>query len=126
MPLFWPSATEISFDMVEAMVRHNIIVQRFPVYQMIANGALDKATLSKLENGAVAAVVAMSPRSIRIFRDNLVVAGQASSLLGVTLIAGSSAIVAAAGDGWQAVHVAEQPRRSRLLAIAILRHRRSL
>jgi len=41
------------------------------------------------------------------------------------LIAGSSAIVAAAGGGWQSVYTARQPRRSRLLAIAVLSHRRN-
>ena len=36
-----------------------------------------------------------------------------------------SAIAAAAGGGWQTVYTARQPRRSRLLAIAVLSHRRN-
>ncbi len=124
LPLFWPSAVEISFDMVAALAKHGISVQRLPVYRMIANDALDSTTIDKIAQGAVAAVVAMSSRSIEIFRRNLDAAGKASSLAGMVLIAGSSAIVAAAGGGWQTVYTARQPRRSRLLAISVLSHRR--
>ena len=124
LPLFWPSANEIGFDMVAALAGHEIAVQRLPVYQMIANDELDAVTTDKIGEGAIAAVVAMSPRSIRIFQKNLDAAGKGSSRAEMALIAGSSAIAAAAGDGWQAVYVARQPRRSRILAIAVLWHRR--
>ena len=125
LPLFWPSAVEISFDMVAALDTHGVEVQRLPVYQMIANDTLDSTASDKITQGAIAAVVAMSPRSVQIFRRNLDSAGKASSLAGIVLIAGSSAIVAAAGGGWQSVYTARQPRRSRLLAIAVLSHRRN-
>ena len=124
LPFFWPSAVEISFDMVAAMAKHDIIVKRLQVYQMIANDVFDDATRTKLGNGAIAAVVAMSARSIQIFREKLLTAGQESSLEEIALIAGSSAIAVAGGDGWRAVYVARQPRRSRLLAIAVLLCRR--
>lgn len=125
LPLFWPSAVEISFDMVAALATHGVAVQRLPVYQMIANAGLDSTITDKITEGAIAAVVAMSPRSVQIFRRNLDAAGKASSLAGMVLIAGSSAIAAAAGSGWQTVYTARQPRRSRLLAIAVLSHRRN-
>ena len=125
LPLFWPSAVEISFDMVAALATHGVAVQRLPVYQMIANDGLDSTIIDRITEGAIAAVVAMSPRSVQIFRRNLDAAGKASSLAGMVLIAGSSAIVAAAGGGWQTVYTARQPRRSRLLAIAVLSHRRN-
>ena len=124
-PLFWPSAVEISFDLVAALATHGIAVQRLPVYQMIANDGMDSIIVDKITQGAISAVVAMSPRSVQIFRRNLDAAGQASSLAGMVLIAGSSAIVAAAGSGWQTVYTARQPRRSRLLAIAVLSHQRN-
>lgn len=124
LPLFWPSAADISFDMVAALSGYGIAVQRLPVYQMIANDALDAAITDKIDQGAIAAVVAMSPRSVQIFRKNLDAAGKASSLARMVLIAGSAAIVAAAGGGWQTVYTAGQPRRNRLLAIAVLLHRR--
>lgn len=124
LPLFWPSAVEISFDMVAALAGHGILVQQLPVYQMIANDGLDTLTRDKIGQGAIAAVVAMSPRSIQIFQKNLYAAGKGSSLAGMALIAGSVAIAAAAGDCWQTVYVARQPRRSRILAIAVLRHHR--
>ena len=125
LPLFWPSAVEISFDMVAALATHGFPVQRLPVYQMIANAGLDSTIIDKITEGAIAAVVAMSPRSVQIFRRNLDAAGKASSLAGIVLIAGSSAIATAAGSGWQTVYIARQPRRSRLLAIAVLSHRRN-
>ncbi len=125
LPLFWPSSVEISFDMVAALATHGVAVQRLPVYQMIANDGLDSTIIDKITEGAIAAVVAMSPRSVQIFRRNLCAAGKASSLAGMVLIAGSSAIAAAAGGGWQVVYTARQPRRSRLLAIAVLSHQRN-
>ena len=125
LPLFWPSAVEISFDMVAALAAHGVVVKRLPVYQMIANAGLHSTITDKIAEGAIVAVVAMSPRSVQIFRRNLDAAGKASSLAGMVLIAGSSAIAAAAGGGWQTVYTARQPRRSRLLAIAVLSHRRN-
>ena len=91
---------------------------------MTANKGLDVATKALLDNGSIASVVAMSPRSIRIFRENIDAIGNGLSLAGISLIAGSAAIADAAGDGWQNVYVARQPRRSRLLAIAVLLNQR--
>ena len=125
LPLFWPSAVEVSFDMVAALATHGVAVQRLPVYQMIANDALDSIITDKIIQGAIAAVIAMSQRSVQIFRRNIDAAGKAPSLAGMVLIAGSSAIAAAAGGGWQAVYTSRQPRRTRLLAIAVLLHRRN-
>ena len=124
-PLFWPSAVEISFDMVAALATHGVAVRRLPVYQMIANDALDSIITDKIIQGAIAAVIAMSPRSVQIFRRNIDAAGKVPSVAGMVLIAGSSAIAAAAGGGWQAVYTSRQPRRTRLLAIAVLLHRRN-
>jgi len=123
LPLLWPSGVEISFDLVAALATQGIAVQRLPVYQMIANDGLDPTITDKITEGAIAAVVAMSPRSAQIFRRNLDAVDKASSLEGMVLIAGSTAIVTAAGGGWQTVYTARQPRRSRLLAIAVLYHR---
>ena len=122
LPLLWPIGVEISFDLVAALATQGIAVQRLPVYQMIANDGLHSTITDKITEGAIAAVVAMSPRSVQIFRRNLDAVDKASSLAGMVLIAGSSAIVAAAGGGWQTVYTARQPRRSRLLAIAVLYH----
>ena len=124
LPFFWPSATEISFDIVTSLADYEISVKRLPVYQMTANKGLDVATKALLDNGSIASVVAMSPRSIRIFRENIDAIGNGLSLAGISLIAGSAAIADAAGDGWQNVYVARQPRRSRLLAIAVLLNQR--
>jgi len=125
LPLLWPSAVEISFDLAAALSPHGVAVQRLPVYQMIASAGLDSTITDKITEGAIAAVVAMSVRSVQIFRRNLDAAGKAPSLAGMVLIAGSSAIAEAAGGGWQTVYIARQPRRSRLLAIAVLSHRRN-
>ena len=121
LPLLWPSGVEISFDLVAALATQGIAVQRLPVYQMIANDGLDPTITDKITEGAIAAVVAMSPRSVQIFRRNLDAFDKASSLAGMVLIAGSSAIVAAAGGGWQTVYTARQPRRGRLQQLLFYR-----
>jgi uroporphyrinogen-III synthase len=122
--LLWPSAREISFDMTVAMRRHDIAIQRLPAYQMTANANLAPAVYAALTNGCISAVIAMSPRSIQILLENLDAAGLGSARNKIDLIAGSDAITAAAGDGWNQIYAARHPRRSRLLAIAVLRHRR--
>jgi uroporphyrinogen-III synthase len=122
--LLWPSAREISFDMTAAMRRHDIAVQRLPAYQMTANADLVPPVRAALAKNCISAVIAMSPRSIQILRENMDASGLGSARNKIDLIAGSDAIAAAAGDGWNHVYVARHPRRSRLLAIAVLRHRR--
>ena len=122
--LLWPSAREVSFDMTVAMRRYDIAVQRLPAYQMMANADLTPAVCAALAKNCISAVIAMSPRSIQILRENMDAAGLGSARNKIDLIAGSDAIAAAAGDGWSHVYAARHPRRSRLLAIAVLRHRR--
>jgi len=68
------------------------------------------------------ALVAMSARSVRLWRDAMDAAGRSPDR--ISLIAGSDTIAAAAGDGWREIFVARYPRRSRLLAIAVMRYRR--
>ena len=121
--LLWPSALEVSFDMAAAMHRHDIAVQRLPAYQMMTNADLAPPVRAALAKNCISAVIAMSPRSIQILRANMDAAGLGSARKKIDLIAGSDAIVAAAGDGWNHVYAARHPRRSRLLAIAVLRHR---
>ena len=122
--LLWPSALEISFDMAAAMRRHDIAVQHLPAYQMTANANLAPSVCTALAKNCITAVIAMSPRSVQILLENMDAAGLRSAQNKVDLIAGSDAIAAAAGDGWNHVYEARHPRRSRLLAIAVLRHRR--
>ncbi|MDB2498179.1 uroporphyrinogen-III synthase [Alphaproteobacteria bacterium] len=122
--LLWPSAREISFDMTVAMRRHDIAVQRLPAYQMTTNADLVPPVRAALAKNCISAVIAMSPRSIQILRANMDAAGLGSDRNKIDLIAGSDAIAAAAGDGWNHVYAARHPRRIRLLAIAVLRHRR--
>ena len=122
--LLWPSALEISFDMTAAMHHHDITVQRLPVYQMMANADLAPSVRAALAKNCISAVIAMSPRSIQILRANMDAAGLRSARNKIDLIAGSDAIAAAAGDGWNHIYAALHPRRSRLLAIAVLRYRR--
>ena len=122
--LLWPTALEISFDMAAAMRRHDIAVQRLPAYQMTANADLAPPVYAALTKNCISAVVAMSPRSIQILRENMDAAGLRSVRNKIDLITSSDAIAAAAGDGWNHIYEARHPRRSRLLAIAVLRHRR--
>ena len=121
--LLWPSALEISFDMAAAMHHHDIAVQRLPAYQMMANADLAPPVRAALAKNCISAVIAMSPRSIQTLRANMDAVGLGSAQNKIDLIAGSDAIAAAAGDGWNHIYAARHPRRSRLLAIAVLRHR---
>ena len=122
--LLWPSAREISFDMAAALHRHDIAVQRLPAYQMMVNANLVPPVRAALAKNCISAVIAMSPRSIQILQENMDAAGLGSARNKIDLIAGSDAIAAAAGDGWSHIYAARHPRRSRLLAIAVLRHQR--
>ena len=122
--LLWPSALEISFDMAAAMRLHDIAVQRLPAYQMTVNASLAPPVRAALAKNCISAVIAMSPRSIEILRANMDAVGLGSARNKIDLLAGSDAIAAAAGDGWNHSYTARHPRRSRLLAIAVLRHRR--
>ena len=110
--------------MAAAMRRHDIAVQHLPAYQMTANANLAPSVCAALAKNCITAVVAMSPRSIQILLENMDAAGLRSAQNKIDLIAGSDAIAAAAGDGWNHIYEARHLRRSRLLAIAVLRHRR--
>ena len=91
---------------------------------MTANADLAPPVRAEMAKNCITAEIAMSPRSIQILQENMDAAGLGSVRNKIDLIAGSNAIAAAAGDGWNHVYAARHPRRSRLLAIAVLRHRR--
>ena len=109
--------------MAAALHRHDIAVQRLPAYQMMVNANLVPPVRAALAKNCISAVIAMSPRSIQILQESMDAAGLRPARNKIDLIAGSDAI-AAAGDGWSHIYAARHPRRSRLLAIAVLRHRR--
>jgi uroporphyrinogen-III synthase len=124
MPLFWPSAEDIGFDIAASMAAIDLAVVRWPVYRMDPVEALCKPVCSALAARSIGAVIGMSARSVRLFRDNLYRESAALDLQRISLIAGSNVIAEAAGAGWREILVARQPRRSRLLAIAVLRYQR--
>lgn len=122
--ILWPRATIISFDIASRLAEFGFAVQQIPVYAMTptANHAAD--LLARLAACSSAAVVAMSARSMTLFSQMLDSQECADQRKIVTVIAGSASIAAAAGSGWADIIVAKAPRRSRLLAIATLLHRR--
>ena len=122
--ILWPSATIISFDITSRLAEFGFEVQQIPVYAMTptANHAAD--LLAQLAACSSAAVVAMSARSMKLFSQMLDSLECADQRKIITVIAGSASIAAAAGSGWADIIVAKAPRRSRLLAIATLLHRR--
>ena len=122
--ILWPSASMISFDIASYLTEFGFSVQRIPVYTMkpLVSCAVDLS--ARLATCSSAAVAAMSARSMALFSellDNQEFAGQRKI---ITVIAGSALIAAAAGLGWADIIVAKAPRRSRILAIATLLHRR--
>ncbi len=124
MPLFWPSAEDIGFDIAASLAAIDLAVVRWPVYRMDPVEAICTPVRSALATHTIGAVIGMSARSVRLFRDALYRESAALDLQHVSLIAGSNVIAEAAGAGWREILVARQPRRSRLLAIAVLRYQR--
>ena len=122
--LLWPSATTISFDMAASLETFGFAVQRLPVYAMPAQTDIGSQLPDRLLTHSSAAVVAMSARSINLFstmlRDNQL--NHRRHI--ITVIAASQSIVTAAGAGWADILLAKAARRSRLMAIVALMHRR--
>ena len=122
-PLLWPSAAQISFDMV-AELAPDIDVRRVPVYEMNLL-TVSPLVLEALQESQLGGVIMMSARSASLFHDALDAAGFAGERRNITVIAGSQAIADAAGKEWKDCLVARRPTRARLLAIAsLLYHRR--
>ena len=122
--ILWPRATIISFDIASRLAEFGFAVQQIPVYAMTPTANHADDLLARLAACSSAAVVAMSARSMTFFSQLLDSRECADQRKIVTVIAGSASIAAAAGSGWADIIVAKAPRRSRLLAIATLLHRR--
>ena len=91
-----------------------------PVYEMRETKTLPNDAVAAIAGGNVLGVILMSARSARLFRERLLALGQDQAVASMALIAGSDAIVAAAGDNWAETFVSKRPARARLLAIASL------
>ena len=108
--------------MVAALAPYGIRLDPVVVYQMAPRPDVSDAIRAVLATVQDGALVAMSARSASLWRDAMDAAGRGPDR--ISLIAGSDTIAAAAGDGWREIFVARHPRRSRLLAIAVMRYRR--
>ncbi len=98
-------------------VPEGIRLTRVPVYAARLAAGLPEAALEALRSGAVFATLLFSPRTAAHFRHlldqhRLVASAQ-------RIIALSSAVAEAAGDGWQDVGVAASPTREQALAAAM-------
>ena len=118
-PLLWPAALHRGFDMVSALAGI-AEVTLLPVYEMAETTGLPEAVAAAMVAGDILAVILMSVRSARLLRERLASAGFEQAIAGMTLIAGSEGIAAAAGEGWAETYIAKRPTRARLLAIAAL------
>ncbi|MGB1106848.1 MAG: hypothetical protein ACPG36_10250, partial [Candidatus Puniceispirillaceae bacterium] len=96
------------------------------VYEMKPVSAFDDRAFAAIDQGRVGAVILMSARSARLFRDMLVRYDLDARVTEMALIAGSTAIAAAAGAGWKEEFVARRSTRARLLAIAALFYHRRM
>jgi uroporphyrinogen-III synthase len=124
-PLLWPCAVHRGFDM-QAALAPQVEVTMLPVYEMKPVLKFDESTLAALAEGRVGAVILMSARSARLFRDMLTRHDLEPRINGMALIAGSKGIAAAAGFGWSEEFVARRATRARLLAIAALFYHRRM
>ena len=122
--ILWPSASIVSFDIASHLIRFGFSVQQIPVYTMTPTASCVASLSARLSACSSAAVVAMSTRSMALFSEVLNSQEFAAQRKIITVIAGSAPIAAAAGLGWANIIVAKAPRRSRILAIATLVHRR--
>ena len=124
-PLLWPCAVHRGFDM-QAALAPQVEVTMLPVYEMKPVPRVDDRALAALAEGRVGAVILMSARSARLFRDMLTRHDLEPRINGMALIAGSKGIAAAAGSGWSEEFVARRSTRARLLAIAALFYHRRM
>ena len=118
-PLLWPAAVHRGFDMAAALDGIADVVT-MSVYEMREAEILPDDAVAAIVGGEVLGVILMSARSARLFRERLLALGEDRAVASMGLIAGSDAIVAAAGDGWAEIFVSKRPARARLLAIASL------
>ena len=118
-PLLWPAAVHRGFDMAAALDGIADVITR-PAYEMRETEILPDDAVAAIAGGNVLGVILMSARSARLFRERLLALGQDRAVASMALIAGSDAIVAAAGDNWAETFVSKRPARARLLAIASL------
>ena len=123
--LLWPCAVHRGFDM-QAALAPQVEVTMLPVYEMQPVPQIDDRALAALAEGRVGAVILMSARSARLFREMLARHDLEAQITGMTLIAGSTAIAGAAGPGWAKEFVARRSTRARLLAIAALFYHRRM
>ena len=124
-PLLWPCAVHRGFDMKAALAPH-LKITAMPVYEMKPVSQLNSGARDALADGRVGAVILMSARSARLFRDMLARHNLESRVNDMALIAGSPDIAAAAGPGWAEQFVARRSTRARLLAIAALFYHRRM
>jgi uroporphyrinogen-III synthase len=124
-PLLWPCAVHRGFDM-QAALAPQVAVTMLPVYEMKPMPRFDDRALAALGDGRVGAVILMSARSARLFREMLARHDLEPRINGMALIAGSKAIADAAGSGWDEEFVARRSTRARLLAIAALFYHRRM
>ncbi|WP_374385943.1 uroporphyrinogen-III synthase [Sandaracinobacter sp.] len=98
-------------------VPEGIRLTRVPVYAARLAADLPEAALEALRSGALFATLLFSPRTAAHFRQLL---DQHRLVVGAQrIIALSSAVAEAAGDGWQDVGVAASPTREQALAAAM-------
>lgn len=118
--LFWPAAAQKSFDLVAALQPHAIDVTCQTIYQTEPQASLPPAIIEAISNNRISAVISMSARTSHAFVELLQTHNLWHHHSSIILIAGSESIAAAAGDGWQEIYVARRPKRTRILAIAVL------
>lgn len=119
----WPAGIDKSFDMAAALTANNLSVETRDIYKAEAVPPAPEQ-IAMIAQAMIAGIIVMSARSARLLCDIFDAHELNRQRTAITLIAGSQLIADAAGSGWQEIHVAAKPRRSRLLAIATLLYHR--
>ena len=117
---FWPAAAQKSFDLVAALRPHAIDVTCQTIYQTDPQASLPPAIIEAISDDQISAVISMSARTSHAFVELLQTHNLWHHRRSMILIAGSKGIADAAGDGWQKIYVARRPKRTRMMAIAVM------
>ena len=107
----------VAGDLAGDLGGDGFVLRRAVLYRAQAARSLGPACVAALSGGELDAVMCFSPRSAATFCTLVRTQGLDSTLAGLDMYALSPAVADAAALPWRAVHIAERPEKSALLAL---------
>lgn len=119
-PLVWVSGEVVSTDLDTDLAAHGFTVARRIAYRTIPAEDLPPEAAAALGDGRVEGVLFFSPRSAEAFATLVGGYGLEAACGGVSAYCMSDAIARAASKlAWRAIHVAENPTKTALIAAVV-------